>query len=53
MPFIDDQQPLREWTSERRFRTGKVVCDYQQSRKHLTVAKEAFEKGENLAPVPL
>jgi type VI secretion system secreted protein VgrG len=40
------QQTLREWASERRFRTGKVCFndyDYEQPRKDLQASKEASE----------
>jgi type VI secretion system secreted protein VgrG len=45
--FQDDEQTLREWVSERRFRTGKVCFndyDYLQPRKDLKATKEAAEK---------
>jgi type VI secretion system secreted protein VgrG len=40
------QQTLRQWVSERRFRTGKVSFndyDYEQPRKDLQASKEARE----------
>jgi type VI secretion system secreted protein VgrG len=45
--FQDDKQVLTGWTSDRRFRTGKVCFndyDYLQPRKDLKASKEANEK---------
>jgi type VI secretion system secreted protein VgrG len=45
--FQAEKQVLNSWTSERRFRTGKVCFndyDYLQPRKDLKASKEANEK---------